>query len=129
MKFFKKSDIAVIAVLLLCSLVVWLIYDNSTKGDAVKAEIYYYSQLVKTVPLDEHKDVVFSIDQESDVVLHISSKGKIAFIASDCPDKVCINTGELYKAGQYAACLPNGITVKIVPAGERNEEDVDIILP
>lgn len=128
MKFFKKNDILIVAVLLIISLGVYVVYDNIYGQSETKAEIYYYSELVKTVELNAGEPIDFSITQEPDVVFHISEDGAIAFIESDCPDKVCIKTGALDSVGQYAACLPNGVVLKIVPAGERSEDDPDIVV-
>ena len=30
--------------------------------------------------------------------------------------------------GQSAACLPNGLVLKIVPLNERSEDDLDIVV-
>ncbi|PKM85623.1 MAG: hypothetical protein CVU86_00865 [Firmicutes bacterium HGW-Firmicutes-11] len=128
MKFFKKSDILIAAVLLIVSLGVYLVYDSIYGQSETRAEIYYYSELAKTVELNSGETGNFSISQEPDVVFHISDDGTIAFVESDCPDKVCIKTGALDSVGQYAACLPNGVVLKIVPAGERNVEDPDIVV-
>ena len=32
---------------------------------------------------------------------------------SDCPDKVCVRTGEISSPGEVIACVPNGVTVYI----------------
>lgn len=128
MKFFKRTDIVIIAVILLVSLASWIIYFHLVKDISVKAEIYYYSELVETVELDRGEERTFSIPQNPKVVFHLDEDGGIAFIASDCPDKVCVNTGRIHRVGEYAACLPNGIVLKIVPEGERNEDDADIII-
>lgn len=40
------------------------------------------------------------------VVLQVE-KGRIRYLHSDCPDKICINTGWLSETGHMAACLPN----------------------
>lgn len=128
MKFAKKADIVIIAVLLAAALLSYVIYDHFAEGKKVKAEIYYYSELVETVDLNMGKDMTFSIPQEPHVIFHLYEDGNIRFEESDCPDKVCINTGKLNKAGQYAACLPNGIVLKIVPAGVYDEDDADIVV-
>ena len=128
MKFFKKSDILIATVLLIVSLGVYVVYNYIYGQTETKAEIYYYSELVKTVELNAGEPIDFSIIQEPNVVFHISEDGAIAFVESDCPDKVCINTGPLDTVGQYAACLPNGVVLKIVPVGERSEDDPDIVV-
>ena len=128
MKFFKKNDILITAVLLVLSLGVYLIYDQIYGQAPAKAEIYYYTELVKTIELRPGEEMEFSIEQEPDVVFHLSEDGTIAFVRSDCPDKVCINSGALDTVGQYAACLPNGVVLKIVPGKDRSEDDNDIVV-
>lgn len=36
------------------------------------------------------------------------------FVASPCSQKICIHTGWLRHAGDTAACLPNGVSMRIV---------------
>jgi hypothetical protein len=127
MKFFKKTDIIVIMVILAVGITARVVYGRMFSGRAVRAEIYYYSDLVETVDLAGAGERTFSIPQDENVVLYLDGKGNIQFIASDCPDKVCINTGRIALAGQYAACLPNGIVVKIVSAADADDGH-DIIL-
>ncbi|MFA5635297.1 MAG: NusG domain II-containing protein [Anaerovoracaceae bacterium] len=128
MSFFKKSDVVIIAVILLVSLAFWLVYDSVSNDRSVKAEIYYYDRLAETISLDGSEESTFSISQNPNVIFRVDEDGNIAFIASDCPDKVCVNTGKIHRVGEYAACLPNGIILKIVPEGDRDDDDVDIIL-
>jgi hypothetical protein len=45
-------------------------------------------------------------------------------IDSDCRDKICVNMGSLDRRGDWSACLPNGVMVRIV--GER-EDGIDAI--
>jgi hypothetical protein len=99
MKFFKKTDILVIAVIIAAAAVAWLIYSSSVTGRPVKAEIYYYSELVETVELRPGQEKKFSIPQDENVVLLVDNEGNIQFIESDCPDKVCIKTGKIHLAG------------------------------
>ena len=127
MKFFKKSDLLVISVILAVGIIIWILYQFIYTDKAPIAEIYYYSELVETVSLDKGTDRKFSISQEPNVVFHLDREGRICFEESDCPDKVCINTGKLNKTGQFAACLPNGIVLKIV-SQEKNNDDVDIVV-
>jgi len=128
MKFYKRTDIAVILCILAVSAVSWGVYNYFFTGSQVRAEIYYYSELVETVDLAEGKDTTFSIPQDQNVIFHQYPDGSIAFVESDCPDKVCIHAGRQKTAGQFAACLPNGIVLKIVPEKEAGGEDADIVI-
>lgn len=128
MKFFRKTDIIAIAVIIAAAAVIWLVYNITASGRPVRAEIYYYSELVKTVDLRTGQEQTIPVPQNENVVLRTDAQGSIRFIESDCPDKVCIKTGWLHLAGQSAACLPNGVVVKLVPADGWNGDEPDIII-
>jgi hypothetical protein len=127
MKFFKKTDILIVLAIVFVSIALWNVYGLFNSKKVVKAEIYYYSDLVETVDLNDGVDKKFSIPQDKNVVFHKDKEGNIWFEESDCPDKICIKSGKLHLSGQSAACLPNGIVLKIVPVGERTDDDLDII--
>lgn len=128
MKFFRKADILIIGILLVFSLIFYVAYSHSVEDRPARAEIYYYSLLVETIDLDMGIDKTFSIPQNQNVIFHLYADGSICFEESDCPDHVCVNTGRLKMIGEYAACLPNGIILKIVPAGERADDDIDLVI-
>lgn len=127
MKFARKTDAIIIAVLLVASLATWLIYRQVAKDKTPVAEIYRYSELIQTVQLDKGEDRLFSVEGNPEVVFHLYEDGSIAFEQSDCPEKLCIRAGRLHLPGQFAACLPNGLILKIV-ALEEDEDDADIIV-
>ena len=110
------------------SALTWGIYHYVSAENKVKAEIYYYSKLVETVDLNSGEDKTFSIPQDQNVVIHLYKDGAIAFVKSDCPDKVCIHAGKLRASGQFAACLPNGIIIKIVPVDGNGNDDADLVI-
>ncbi|MBN7774606.1 NusG domain II-containing protein [Clostridium aminobutyricum] len=128
MKFFKKTDVFIIIAILVVSGIGWGVYHYFFGQSQAKAEIYSYSKLVKSVDLTAGEDKNFSIPENTKVVFHLYKDGSIAFVESDCPDKVCIHAGKLKTTGQFAACLPNGIVLKIVPANRRSNQDVDIVV-
>lgn len=39
--------------------------------------------------------------------------GRIRFLESPCPNKICINAGWLQHGGDFAACLPNRVAVEV----------------
>lgn len=112
--FFKKTDVLIIAAVAAAAAVLYFFNSRIAAAERVKAEIYYYSQLVETIDLSKKPEKTFSIGQNKNVVFH-TSEGYIWFEQSDCPDKICIRSGKLGRPGQSAACLPNGIIVKTVP--------------
>ncbi|HBM74470.1 MAG TPA: hypothetical protein DD429_02805 [Clostridiaceae bacterium] len=127
MEFFKKCDIIILAAIVTVSLLTWFIYKNVVSRKMAKAEIYYNNQLVETVDLNKGEDKAFSIPQNKNVVFHLYKDGSICFEKSDCPDKICIRTGKLKNIGETAACIPNKIFIKIVPADGSNDDGLDAI--
>lgn len=128
MKFFKRTDLIIITGIILFSILLWVIYSAIFSGDKVKAEIYYNSELVETIVLTSGQERTFSLPQKNNVVFRIDKEGNIEFNKSDCPDQICVKTGKLHIVGQSAACLPNGLVLKIVPLEERRDDDLDIIV-
>ncbi|TCL63316.1 hypothetical protein EDC14_102134 [Hydrogenispora ethanolica] len=127
MKYMRKADIVLIAALVVSAPVFWFLNRHFAAEKGVYAEIYHDSVLVYRIKLSTAKEGSFSIPGEPDVVFHQYADGSIAFIKSDCPDKICIRSGRLKNAGQFAACLPNKVMLKIV-SEEKDREAPDLII-
>lgn len=128
-KFFHKADVIVIAALLLLGGGIWGVQALLTRNLPPIAEIYQDGKLAETVRLDSGQDRSFSIDGEENVIFHLYADGGIAFLTSDCPDKVCVRSGVLHRVGQSAACLPNKIILKIVDKDKNTDSNVDMVIP
>jgi len=126
MKFAGKTDFIIIIALAAAALPLWAAFSNSADGPGVYAQIYYDSQLVKSVDLSAGREESFSLEQLPQVVFHLYADGGIAFIASDCPDQRCVLSGKLRRAGQMSACLPNRVYIKIV--GREGPDIPDLII-
>ncbi len=127
MKSMKKADIVLIVVLLLSAPLFLLLNRHFSAEKGVYAEIYHNSVLVYRIKLSTAKEGSFSIPGVPKVVFHQYADGSIAFIKSDCPDKICIRSGRLKNAGQFTACLPNKVMLKIV-SEEKDREAPDLII-
>jgi len=120
----KKYDIIIILFILLISFFSYLVYQNQDSINSPRAEIYHYSELVETILLDQGIDRIFSVKENENVIFHLFKDGSICFEKSDCRDKLCIKTGKISKPGQFAACLPNGLLLKIVTGDDNREADI-----
>ncbi|MEA4822811.1 MAG: NusG domain II-containing protein [Clostridiaceae bacterium] len=128
-KFAKKSDIIIIAAFISVGILLWIFFGGLFGGsNGLRAEIYYKSELIKTVDLTEGKEESFSVEGVPTVVFHLYTDGSIAFIKSDCPDQICVRSGRLRKVGQMAACLPNQLYMKIVGSAPGNSDEPDMII-
>lgn len=121
-KFFKKSDLLIIASILLIGAGIWFYNHYAGSATDLQALIYCDNQLVKTIDLTTAENTTFALEANPDVVFEIRD-GSIGFIKSSCPDKICISAGFLDRAGQSAVCLPNKIILKIVSSADSDEPD------
>lgn len=98
----------------------WCIMANTQHIDPV-AKIYQNSELVKIIPLSE--DTEFTVKCNDGYNVITVHNGKISVSEADCPDKVCISTGEI-SGGLPIVCLPHRLEI-LVTNGE-NKTDADI---
>ena len=110
LEFVKKKDIIIIGALLLIALVVFLVSLTLRNKGSVHAEIMLGSTVILNVELN--KAGTIAVPGRPNVKLEIKD-GAIGFIHSDCPDQVCVHTGFLKSAGDFAACLPNNVLLFI----------------
>ena len=94
----------------------------SAKYDTLYAEISINAKEKEIVLLDENK--VFSVKSNPHVKFEIKDN-KIRFLESDCPDKICVNTGFIWIAGQTAVCLPNKMSLTI--KSNKSDNDFDAV--
>lgn len=127
MKYTRKIDIIIVVSVVFLALAGLLLNRLLLTKNEVYAEIYHNSILVYRTELSTAKEREISIPEKPEVLFKLYDDGCIAFIESDCPDQVCIRSGRLENAGQFAACLPNGLLLKIVTEGEEGNEP-DLII-
>ncbi len=100
----KKTFVFIFALLFLALCIFYLV--PKEKGESV--EIWIDGKLYSEYFLTD------KFTKELDNGVKIVCNGEaVYFEHSDCPDKVCVNTGKLSLVGQWAACLPNSTVIKI----------------
>ena len=118
--FFKKSDLLIIGIFLLIALVIFL----PTLSDSEKT-----LTAVITADGETLTEIRLTDSTEEEIKINgtiIKINGKTVFFAeSNCPDKVCVKTGNLDSQGDSSACVPNRVSVYI--KGEKTEDDIDIM--
>ena len=118
--FFKKSDLLIIGIFLLIALVIFL----PTLSDSEKT-------LTAVITADGETLTEISLTDSTQEEIKINGtvikiNGKTVFFAeSNCPDKICVKTGNLDSQGDSSACVPNRVSVYI--KGEKTEDDIDIM--
>ncbi|MBQ4603464.1 MAG: NusG domain II-containing protein [Clostridia bacterium] len=120
MKFIKKGDIIMIAVIIIAAAVFMLW--NSSKTEAVQAVITVDGEVVKTVDLGNIKEKTTFIPATEPRVLITAENGKIRFESAECEDKLCVACGDLSKHGDTAVCLPSKTVITVTGS------DVDAVV-
>ena len=122
-KLITKNDVLLIAVIVLIIGAIFLM--KNFYSSQLVAEIYCDGKFVDKVNLTEKEEKRIVTGENKSVVI-VAEDGKIYFEKSDCPDKVCIKSGELDKNGDFASCLPEKVVVKV--SGERESDSPDAIV-
>jgi hypothetical protein len=121
-KFFFRYDLIIVVVVLIIAVAIaGLFHLQNSDSPYARAHIIYQGQLIKSVNLEDEYQT-FSVLQLPQVEFSLSKDG-VAFVNSDCPDQVCVNTGKISQAGQFAACLPNEVLL-IIYSEEPGQIDI-----
>ncbi len=119
----KKRDIIliiIVGIVILQGLILNKIF-NSGRGN--KIEIFVDNKLYREYPITANEKIKI---KTKNGVNEISIHDKVVEMThSNCPDKVCVNTGKISKPGQSIVCLPHRINIKIV-GDEKEQGDNDV---
>ena len=117
---FKTKDVILLAILLIVAIVAFFII-HSKPNENLEAVIVKDNQTYKIINLNEvEQPYQINIDGSIPVIISVE-KNSIYFKNSECPDKICVNTGRLSKAGDIAVCLPAKVSIEL--RGNQKEFD------
>lgn len=120
MKLFKRTDIIIIAVVLLVAAL--LSVKAHLGGSTLTANIYVDGVLEESINLNEVENT-YTLSPTSKTKIKITvGKGEIFFSDSDCKDKLCVKSGKLTSDGQTAACLPERVVISVT--SNKNKTDI-----
>lgn len=114
LKPWQKNLIFAVVVLLIAGIAFFAIRKKPETETKLVALVDFGDGITETLPLDEDYDYLYDV---GDYVVHIQVKdGAAAFLDSQCPDHVCEQFGWLSEEDAWAACVPAGVYLQIVPA-------------
>ena len=114
LKPWQKNLIFAVVVLLIAGIAFFAIRKKPETETKLVALVDFGNGITETLPLDEDSDYLYDV---GDYVVHIQVKdGAAAFLDSQCPDHVCEQFGWLSEEDAWAACVPAGVYLRIVPA-------------
>ena len=115
----KKGD--VIIFISLCLLCAFLFVLPLFGGDRKTAVITLDGETAAEIDLSAVPEA-YTL-QVGSCIIRVD-KDSVRFENSDCPDKLCMKSGKLSKAGDTAACVPNRVVATI--KGEK-KKDADMV--
>lgn len=118
----KKNDVKIILIVLVIAGFFYIfnrIRINNINTDQLFVEINVDDELYDKVSIDEEKIIKINVENGYNII-KVHDNG-VEIIESDCPDKICVNTGFIDKAGKSIVCLPHKVYIEIV--GREDELD------
>lgn len=108
---FQKNEILILSVISLILVAVILIPRFIPSSGGTAAVVTYNGERVAEIPLDEPGTYKIEGDLTATLVVE---NGKIRFVNSQCPDKICEAFGWIGRPGESAICAPARLAVQII---------------
>ncbi len=124
-KFVRKADIfLLVGLLILCAAILLPSYFAASSKKDLTAVVMQNGEEVKEIALSDITEAyTFTLNTDPSVTIAVEP-GCIYYASADCPDKVCVKTGKLTKAGDTAACLPSKTLIVIRGTAEKGQPDI-----
>lgn len=120
----KRNDWFLILGIVVIAACFWLVRSFVMGGaSAGSVEVRIDGEIVGTYSLYEDRTEKLEYDDGSYNVMMIKD-GKVSVTEADCPDKHCIEKGEVYCENETIICLPHKLVIKVI---ESDSEGPDII--
>lgn len=117
----KRKDVILTICLLLAAGIFYLLVQIMGRAGGNQVIITINGQEYGRYPLNENKEI--NIENENGYNTVIISNGKVHMEDADCPDKYCVNQGEINKNGQTLICLPHKLSVEVNTSDKKNDID------
>lgn len=122
----KKGDFILIGFFLIFALGL-LLYQSTMKNQKFNQNIVKISvdnELYSEFELSSTYNDSFTIHSRQGYNTVVINNGMVSITEADCPDKLCVQKGEISHAGDILVCLPNKLVIEII--GENKTEVDDI---
>ena len=121
----RNNKIKFADILLILLFVVTIIYFSLNffvkNKSPVKQVIIEYGKNIWYYQLDKNKELKIEGNLGKSTIK--IEDGFVFFENSPCPNKLCVQSSAITKNGEWIACLPNGVFVRIEGEDENTEVD------
>ena len=105
-----RRDAIIIGIILAAGVLALVLFATHSRYGS-KAVISVDGKTVKTITLS-NLSRTYELDEAKGAVIEMKD-GAICVYSSDCPDKICVNTGYISKKGEKIVCLPKKLIIEI----------------
>lgn len=106
-----RADLIVIALALTLLPFLYMTYwGPSQQGEMLRIMVDGKKEMIVSLHQDRHITVAGPLGGSVIDIQH----GKARFSASPCRAKQCVHTGWLGQGGEFAACLPNRVSIAVI---------------
>lgn len=113
-------DKAIVLILLVGAAASFFCLGGGAQGERVVVE--RGGRILFTAPLGEDRTVSLP-GSLGETVLSVHD-GRASIVSSPCPLKICMGMGEVSRAGELLACVPNELLVRIEGGQEERSHDL-----
>lgn len=113
-----KIDLILICSAIIIGVIISLIYFTSQRaGDLVIVKLD--NRIIRTYSLNVDMTEIIEVDGQAYNTITISD-GVVYVSDANCPDKLCMNKGQISSIGQSIVCLPHKLVVTV--EGDKDSE-------
>lgn len=116
----RPGDAVIYAVLVLLCAALFLLPLLQKGNEPLTAVITLDGETVETIDLS-------ALQAEETRTIHgceiVLSNGGVRVAAANCPDRLCVRTGEISRPGEAIACVPNRVVVTLRRADRKEPYD------
>ena len=109
-RLFRRADGAVLLIVALLACLLWWI----GQAQASPGQTAVITTHAGEERIDLSRDCTMTVTgrEKQSVTLRVENR-RIRFETSTCPDHICVRSGWLSAAGETAACVPAGVSVRV----------------
>ena len=123
MSFFKPLDYLLILIgIVFCTL---SILSATTQQDDTPLLIVSSPSSEYIYPLDT--DTTIQIPGLEGISTIQIQQGQAQYLDSPCANKTCVAASPIHRNGEWSACLPNGIFMRVENSSSHSANDIDIM--
>lgn len=121
-----KRDFILIAAFLSAAIIIYaFLYFTGSEGSVVVVKVD--GTVIKELPLNQ--DDEFTVPGYHGGINSITIRnGSVLISDADCPDKLCVKTGKINRAGETIVCLPHRVVVEIKRNSVSDNNNIDSVV-